>query len=138
MNATIRERRIRMATAAPTGTADGYDSPTHILQPAPASKPAFPTALDTWSTPTMNQTNSPAWVTFTYVSFGAAALMTAIGIWNLQAELWVKGYFAMAIIYLIGTCFTLAKTVRDEHEGKRLTNRIEEAKAEKILMGIDR
>ncbi len=86
----------------------------------------------------MNQTNSPAWVTFTYVSFGAAALMTAIGIWNLQAELWVKGYFAMAIIYLIGTCFTLAKTVRDEHEGKRLTNRIEEAKAEKILMGIDR
>ena len=86
----------------------------------------------------MNQTNSAAWVTYTYASFGAAAGMTALGIWALPADLWVKGYLAMAVVFLIGTCFTLAKTVRDEHEGKRLANRIEDAKAEKLLMGIDR
>lgn len=86
----------------------------------------------------MNQTSSPAWVTYTYASFGTACLMLGIGIWHLPADLWVKGYLGMAIVYLIGACFTLAKTVRDEHEGKRLANRLEEAKAEKLLMGIER
>ncbi len=86
----------------------------------------------------MNQTNSPAWVTYTYVSFGAAAAMTALGIWGIPADLWVKGYLGMAVVFLVGTCFTLAKTVRDEHESKRLANRLEDAKTEKLLMGIDR
>ena len=86
----------------------------------------------------MNQSNSSAWLTFTYASFAAATFMTAVGIWAMPVDLWVKGYLAMAVVFLVGSCFTLAKTVRDEHEGKRFTNRIEEAKAEKLLMGIDR
>ncbi len=125
MNPNIRDRRIRLSTTSTEQP--GYADPTPV-------NPSY----TTWSTPTMNQTNSPAWVTYTYVSFGAAAAMTAIGIWGIPAELWVKGYLSMAVVYLVGTCFTLAKTVRDEHEGKRLTNRLEEAKAEKLLMGIDR
>ena len=94
--------------------------------------------ITTWSTPTMNQTNSPAWIMFTYVSFGAAAFMTAVGVWALPGDLWMKGYMAMANVFLVGACFTLAKTQRDEHESKRLANRLEDAKAEKLLMGIDR
>ena len=131
LSASIRDRRIRISTAA--AATEPYAEPS---QPALNPRPVH--TIASWSTPTMNQTNSPAWVTYTYVSFGAAAGMTAIGIWGIPAELWVKGYLSMAVVYLIGTCFTLAKTIRDEHEGKRLTNRLEEAKAEKILMGIDR
>lgn len=86
----------------------------------------------------MNQSNSASWLMFTYVSFGTALAMTAIGIWGLPADLWVKGYLSMATVFLVGSCFTLAKTLRDEHEGKRLANRLEDAKAEKLLMGIDR
>lgn len=129
MNATIREHRIRMSTAS---TERDFTPPT----PAPAA-PVHPTYA-TWSTPTMNQTNTAAWVSYTYASFGAAAGMTALGIWALPADLWVKGYLGMAVIFLVGSCFTLSKTLRDEHEAKRLTNRLEDAKAEKLLMGIER
>jgi hypothetical protein len=127
MNATTRDRRIRMTSAS---TDRDFSSPT----PTAPTHPTF----ETWSTPTMNQTNTAAWVTYTYASFAAAAGMTALGIWALPADLWVKGYLGMAVIFLVGSCFTLSKTLRDEHEAKRLTNRLEDAKAEKLLMGIDR
>lgn len=82
--------------------------------------------------------NSAGWVTFTYASFATAIGMTALGIWAMPADLWVKGYIAMASVFLIGSTFTLAKTVRDEHEAKRFANRIEEAKTEKLLMEMHR
>lgn len=127
MTPSPRDRRIRMAVQ----TADTIDpETTQSLPPLPHLAP--------WSTPTMNQTNSAGWITYTYASFGIAGAMTALGIWGLPADLWVKGYLAMAVVFLTGATFTLAKTIRDEHEGKRLANRIEDAKTEKILMGIDR
>jgi hypothetical protein len=86
----------------------------------------------------MNQTNTAAWVTFTYISFGAAVLMMGVGIWALPVEFWAKGYLGMAMVFLIGSAFTLAKTQRDEFEAKRFSNRLEDAKAEKLLMEIDR
>ena len=128
MNATIRDQRIRMSTA---------NHERDFTTPPPAAAPVYAPHTN-WSTPTMNQTNTAAWVTYTYASFGAAAGMTALGIWALPADLWVKGYLGMAVIFLIGSCFTLSKTLRDEHGAKRLTNRLEDAKAEKLLMGIDR
>jgi hypothetical protein len=82
--------------------------------------------------------NTAAWVIFTYISFGIAVAMTAIGIWALPGDLWQKGYMAMAAIMLTGSCFTLAKTLRDEQEAKRLTSRIDEARTEKLLLDVER
>lgn len=82
--------------------------------------------------------NTGAWVAFTYISFAVAALMTAIGIWGLNGDLWQKGYMAMAAVMLTGSCFTLAKTLRDEQEAKRLSHRLEEARAEKLLLDVER
>lgn len=84
------------------------------------------------------QTNTAGWVTFAYASFAVAMGMTSLGIYALPADLWVKGYMMMAAIFLCGSTFTLAKTVRDEHEAKRFANRIEEAKTEKLLMEMNR
>lgn len=80
------------------------------------------------------QTHSSAWVTFTYVSFGCSLFMVAIGIYFLPLEPWVKGYLAMGVVLLIQSCITMTKTMRDVHEGGRLVNRIEDAKAERLLM----
>ena len=44
----------------------------------------------------------------------------------------------MSNVLLIGSVFTLSKTVRDEHEAKRFANRIEEARTEKLLMEVGR
>ena len=89
----------------------------------------------------MNQ-NSPhhsnAWVTFTYGSFGASAFLVAIGVYFLPVDLWIKGYLAMGIVMLVQSCVTLTKTVRDMHESGKLVNRIEDAKAERILMDFNK
>ena len=84
------------------------------------------------------QSNTAGWVTFTYASFAMAAAMIGFGVWALPADLWVKGYMVMASVFLCGSTFTLAKTVRDEHEAKRFANRLEEAKTEKLLMEMNR
>jgi len=83
-------------------------------------------------------TNTGGWVLFTYASFVTALALTGLGIWALPAELWVKGYFLMGSAFLVGSTFTLAKTVRDEHEARRFANRIEDAKTEKLLMDLHR
>jgi hypothetical protein len=80
------------------------------------------------------QTHSSASVTFTYVSFACSLLMVAIGIYFLPLDPWVKGYMAMGVVLLIQSCITMTKTVRDVHEGGRLVNRIEDARAERLLM----
>jgi hypothetical protein len=80
--------------------------------------------------------HSQAWVTFTYASFIAAAAMVALGILFMRFDIWMKGYMAMGVVTLVQSCVTLTKTVRDVHEAKRLVNRIEDAKTERLLMEI--
>ncbi|MFM9941996.1 MAG: YiaA/YiaB family inner membrane protein [Hyphomicrobiaceae bacterium] len=82
--------------------------------------------------------NTGGWITFTYAQFGVAIFMTALGIWAMPVELIAKGYMMMSSVLLIGSTFTLAKTVRDEHEAKRFASRIEEARTEKLLMEVGR
>lgn len=85
-------------------------------------------------TPQMPHT--PAWKAFTYVSFLLAAGMLAIGIFFIPADIWIKGYLSMAAVFTIGTTFTLAKTLRDEHEANRLINKIEDAATERVLREV--
>jgi hypothetical protein len=74
-----------------------------------------------------------AWVNFSYISFAASVLMVGGGIFALPLDWWVRAYFAMGMGMVVQSCFTLAKTVRDLHEANRMTNRIEEARTEKLL-----
>jgi hypothetical protein len=82
------------------------------------------------------QNHSGAWVTFTYVSFGTALLMVAVGIFFLPVEPWIKGYLAMGVTLLIQSCVTLTKTIRDVHEGDKLVNRLEDARTERLLAEV--
>jgi hypothetical protein len=89
----------------------------------------------------MNQQSvqhSSSWVTFTYASFIGSVIMLAGGIILVPLDIWMKGYFAMGMLMLIQSCVTVTKTIRDVHEGAKLVNRIEDAKAERLLMGIER
>jgi hypothetical protein len=82
--------------------------------------------------------HSQSWVTFTYATFVGALGMVAAGILFAPVDLWVKAYFAMAAALLVQSTITMTKTVRDVHEGSKLMNRIEDAKAERLLMEIER
>jgi hypothetical protein len=82
--------------------------------------------------------HSSSWVTFTYATFIGSVLMVAAGIVLMPVDIWMKGYFVMGFVMLVQTCVTMTKTIRDVHEGSKLVNRIEDAKAERLLMGMER
>lgn len=79
------------------------------------------------------QTHSNAWIFQSWVSFILAVSATGIGIFYLPVDGWVKGYMGMGLGFTMGATFSLAKTTRDLHEARKLTYRIEEARAEKLL-----
>lgn len=74
------------------------------------------------------------WSLFTGLSFVIAAGMMAGGIYFLEASFAAKGFYAMSAIMLVHTSITLTKTFRDIEESRRLVNRIDDARTEKLLM----
>jgi len=82
------------------------------------------------------QQHSGAWVAFSYLSFGISVAMIVGGLYFLQMDPWMKAYFGMGAVLLTQACFTLAKTLRDVHEDRRLINRLDQAKTEKLLSDV--
>src|ERR1700689_3048107 len=83
--------------------------------------------------PTHLERPTSAWVNFSYASFAASILMVGGGIAALPLDWWVRAYFAMGMVMVVQSCFTLSKNIRDVHEASRMINRIEEARTEKLL-----
>ncbi|MFE8069863.1 YiaA/YiaB family inner membrane protein [Marinobacteraceae bacterium S3BR75-40.1] len=77
--------------------------------------------------------HSGSWVFFVKVSFGVALLAAAIGIAFAPTSLMVKGYMAISALFLVSSTITLSKTMRDEHESRRIHNRLSEARAQQLL-----
>jgi hypothetical protein len=82
--------------------------------------------------------HSGAWITFTYASFAASVGMVGFGILFAPIDIWIKAYFAMGAALLMQSCITMTKTLRDVHESSRFVNRIEDARAERLLMEMER
>ncbi|TBR61575.1 hypothetical protein BLD44_023390 [Mastigocladus laminosus UU774] len=83
------------------------------------------------------QKESAAWIFQTWAAFLLSLSMTTVGIVNLPVDNWVKGFMGMGMAFSIGSTFSLAKTMRDLHESKKLTARIDEAKVERLLSQHD-
>ncbi|MEU3839962.1 YiaA/YiaB family inner membrane protein [Streptomyces sp. NPDC028635] len=70
-------------------------------------------------------------------SFAVAMAATAIGIVRLQADAWVRGFLAIAVLYLVTSAFTLAKVIRDRQEAGQIHSRVDQARLEKLLAEHD-
>jgi len=70
-------------------------------------------------------------------SFAVALAATAIGIFNLQTDSWVRAFLGIAVLYLVTSAFTLAKVIRDRQEAGQLVNRVDQARLEKLLAEHD-
>ena len=77
--------------------------------------------------------NTRAWRFQVWATFILSFCGLLIGIFAMNGDFWVKGFLAMGVIATVSACFTLAKTLRDDHEAERLINRVTSAKTEKIL-----
>ena len=84
-------------------------------------------------TNTTQDPHSPAWALQVWLAFAIALLTSTIGILYLPLPIWPKAFLGLGFFFTVAQSFTLAKTVRDQQESKRLITRITEAKAEKIL-----
>ncbi len=65
------------------------------------------------------QKHSSAWVNFVYASFFSSILMTGIGIFYVDSNLWAKGYLAMGTLMIIQNAVSLTKTIRDNQDTSR-------------------
>lgn len=86
----------------------------------------------------MNQKARPtkdtsAWIFQVWISFILAVSATTLGIFYLPVDNWVKGFMGMGMTFSIGSSFSLAKTIRDNHEAEKLMSRVDEARMEKLL-----
>lgn len=88
-----------------------------------------------FDTPTPVHTS--AWIVQTWASFLISLSATAIGIWYLPVDSWVKGYLGMGLLFSIGSTISLSKTTRDIHEAGRLLSKVDEAKLERLLAEYD-
>lgn len=80
-----------------------------------------------------NQSHSQAWIVQTWISFAISTSAMAIGILYLPVDGWIKGYLGMGMAFSLGSTISLTKTVRDEHEAKKLLAKVDEARVEKLL-----
>lgn len=78
------------------------------------------------------------WMAQTWISFVVAVGSMAVGIAYLPVDSWMRSFLGIGLLFCIGSCFSLAKTMRDEHEAKRFLTRIDEAKAHRILRDFER
>ena len=87
--------------------------------------------------PELPSAHSPACVVQSWLSFAISVLATALGIYALPDDGWVKGFLAMGLLFTVGSSLSLAKTVRDLHDAERLTARIDEARVTKLIAEHD-
>ncbi|MFE7973308.1 YiaA/YiaB family inner membrane protein [Streptomyces shenzhenensis] len=70
-------------------------------------------------------------------SFGVVLTATALGIYNLHTDAWVRAFLGIAVLYLVTSAFTLAKVIRDRQEAGQIVSRVDQARLEKILAEHD-
>jgi len=78
--------------------------------------------------------DTPAWLFQVWAAFAAAALLLTWGVLNLPLDTWSRAYLLMGVLFLVSSSFTLAKTLRDQQEIRRLVNRVSEIKTEKMIV----
>ena len=83
------------------------------------------------------QTHSSAWVAQTWISFALSVGVTAMGIWFLPVDPWIKAFMAMGLLFSVGSAISLSKTLRDMHEAQRLSARIDEARFHRLIQEHD-
>ena len=100
------------------------------------SLPRGPTLFPMSDTP-VKQQSTAAFYGQSVVSFAIAMAATGIGIYQLSADAWVRGFLAIAVLYLVTSAFTLAKVIRDRQEAGQIVSRVDQARLEKLLADHD-
>lgn len=78
-------------------------------------------------------TNSTGWLLFVKLSFLVSIAAMIAAILFMPGDLMLKGYFGLNSLFMVSSTIMISKTMRDEHEGSKMMNKISEAKTNKII-----
>lgn len=67
--------------------------------------------------------DTPSWVIQVWLSFAIAVSLTGWGIFRMNVEYWHKWFVMGSCVFLLSAAFTLAKTMRDNHEADILSDK---------------
>jgi hypothetical protein len=71
------------------------------------------------------------------ISFGISLAAMVTGIVYLPVGPWVRGFLGLGLMFVVTSAFTLAKTVRDQHEASNVVSRVDQARLDKLLAEHD-
>ena len=87
--------------------------------------------------PNLSAMNSNGWNFFVKACFALSLVAMAVAIIYLPVIPWIKSYLAMGTLMVVTSSIMLSKSVRDEFEARKLVNRINEARTERLLKEVD-
>lgn len=85
----------------------------------------------------VTQSHSAAWIFQVWASFVIALGMLFTGVYHLPVDLWTKGFMFMGTVFVVGSSFSLAKTLRDNHEADKVITRLDDARVSRYLAEHD-
>jgi hypothetical protein len=65
--------------------------------------------------------DTQAWIFQVWTSFALATITTVVGICYLPLDVWHRAFLALGFFFSVASSFTLAKTIRDNHEALPLS-----------------
>ncbi|MFI0902696.1 YiaA/YiaB family inner membrane protein [Streptomyces sioyaensis] len=89
------------------------------------------------ATPSIQRPTTTALFVQSAISFGPSLVALMIGIARLPVGPWERGFLALGLILVVSSAFTPAKCVRDRQEVAEVTNRVDKARIDKILIEQD-
>lgn len=63
--------------------------------------------------------DTPMWGSVVWGGFATAMALTAWGLWRMDINPTYKAFLGVSWLFLVSSVFTLAKTLRDEHEARK-------------------
>ncbi|MGL4305130.1 MAG: YiaA/YiaB family inner membrane protein [Mycobacteriaceae bacterium] len=88
-------------------------------------------------TTSVQSTNTSAFFAQAAIAFGVSIGSAAIGLLYLPIDPWQRGFLGITLLFLTSSAFTLAKVIRDKQEQSTVRERIDQARAEKLIAEHD-
>ncbi len=71
------------------------------------------------------------------IAFAVSSITLLIGAFYLPMDPWQRGFMIVGTLFLITSCFNLAKVIRDQQEAQSLRVRVDEARLDKLMIEHD-
>ncbi|MFE6778631.1 YiaA/YiaB family inner membrane protein [Streptomyces sp. NPDC057702] len=89
------------------------------------------------TTPSIQRPTTTAFFVQAALSFALSLAAVAYGITKLPVGAWERGFLGLGLVFVVTSAFTLAKCVRDRQEVEEVTNRVDKARIDKLLIEQD-